>query len=81
MKYKNSTEAFLALMLDAQKFRKEEHFDGPTVIFESDHATAFYEYPTVLNHIPEHQGTNWRIYALNHVLRFSIDYYFEEEWL
>lgn len=80
MKYKNSTEAILALMQDAQKFHEEEKFEKPLVSFESDHAIAGYEVPTILTHIPEHLGTNWRLYAVGGVLQFSINYYYEEEW-
>ena len=79
MKYKNSTEAILAAMKDAQSYRHNDVLGNLIITFESNYLKASYCTNRMLNQIPEHSADRWQLFAINNELHLSFIYEFEEE--
>lgn len=79
MKTKSSTQAVLALMMDAQRMKRIFKCGHSTVEFYSDYIDAEYRIHGTVREIPEHSADEWRMFASQDELVFVLTYYFEEE--
>lgn len=81
MKYKNSTEAILALMQDAQQFKRVNQLRKPAVEFYSDYIEAEYRVTATIRDIPKNHADEWRMFASGDEIVFVFTYYYEDEAL
>lgn len=79
MAKKTSTQAVLALMQDAQKFKREHEWLKTTVEFYSDYIDAEYRIHGTIRAIPDNEADGWRIFAIDDYLVLVLTYYYEEE--
>lgn len=73
----SSTKALLALMLDAQKFKRVFGWRKPTVAFYDGYIDADFIITDTVRSIPEHHADEWRIYADGGDLHFVLTYYYD----
>ena len=81
MKYKSSTEAILALMQDAQQFKRDYEWRKPAVEFYSDYIDVEYRETATIRAIPENHADEWRIFASGDEIVIVFTYYYEDEAL
>lgn len=79
MSTKTSTQAILALMQDAQKFKRVQEWRKTTVEFYSDYIDAEYRIRGTLRAIPDNNADEWRMFASDDELVLVLTYYCEEE--
>lgn len=79
MDKKSSTQAVLALMLDAQKFTRVQEWPHPIVKFYTDYIDAEYHIRDTLRNIPDNNADEWRMYASDDVLVLVFTYYHKED--
>lgn len=81
MKYKNSTEAILALMQDAQQFKRVNQWRRAAVEIYSDYIDAEYRETGTIRTIPKNNADEWRIFASGDEIVIVFTYYYEDEAL
>lgn len=79
MKQKSSTEAILALMQDAQQFKRVSHWRKAAVEIYSDYIDAEYRESGTIRAIPENHADEWRIFASGDEIVIVFTYYYEDE--
>lgn len=79
MATKNSTQAVLALMQDAQQLKRVREWRKTTVEFYSDYIDAEYRIRGTLRAIPDNKADEWRMFASDDELVLILTYYYEEE--
>lgn len=79
MKQKTSTQAILALMQDAQSFKRAYKWRKAAVEIYSDYIEAEYRTSLTVRAIPENKADEWRMFASGDELVLVFTYYYEEE--
>ena len=79
MKQKSSTQAILAVMLDAQFLKKTTKFRKATIEFYSDYIDVEYRTTDTVRQIPENHADEWRIFASDGELVLVFTYYYNPE--
>lgn len=79
MKQKSSTQAFLALMQDAQNFKRTCHWRKTTIEIYSDYIDAEYRITDTIRSIPVNNADEWRMFASDDELVLVLTYYYEDE--
>lgn len=79
MKQKSSTEAILALMQDAQQFKRVSKWRKAAVEIYSDYIDAEYRESGTIRAIPENHADEWRIFASGDEIVIVFTYYYEDE--
>ena len=79
MKQKSSTEAILAMMQDAQQFKRVNHWRKAAVEMYSDYIDAEYRESETIRNIPENHADEWRIFASGDEIVIVFTYYYEDE--
>lgn len=81
MKQKTSTQAILALMQDAQSFKRIYHWRKAAVEIYSDYIEAEYRTSLTVREIPENKADEWRMFASGDELVIVFTYYYDPEKL
>ena len=79
MKQKSSTEAILAMMQDAQQFKRVCQWRKASVEVYSDYIDAEYRESGTIRAIPQNHADEWRIYASGDEIVIVFTYYYEDE--
>lgn len=79
MKQKSSTEAILALMQDAQQFKRVFHWRKAAVEMYSDYIETEYRESGTIRAIPENHADEWRIFASGDEIVIVFTYFYEDE--
>lgn len=79
MKQKNSTEAILTLMQDAQSFKRVYGWKKPTVEFYSDYMEAEFRTTDTIRAIPGSHADEWRMFASNDEIVIVFTYYYDDD--
>lgn len=79
MKQKSSTEAILALMQDAQQFKRVSKWRKAAVEIYSNYIDAEYRESGTIRAIPENHADEWRIFASGDEIVIVFTYYYEDE--
>lgn len=79
MKQKSSTQAILAIMQDAQFFKKTAKFRRATIEFNSDYIDVEYRTSDTVRQIPENHADEWRIFASCDELVLMLTYYYNTD--
>ena len=79
MKQKSSTEAILAMMQDAQQFKRVNRWRKAAVEMYSDYIDAEYRESETIRNIPENHADEWRIFASGDEIVIVFTYYYEDE--
>lgn len=78
MSTKSSTQAVLALFMDAQRLKRIFQCGHCQVRLHSDYIDAEYRLSSALREIPKHSADSWRLFAEQNVLVLIFTYCFEE---
>lgn len=78
MKQKSSTEAILAMMQDAQQFKRVYQWRKAAVEIYSDYIDAEYRVSSTIRAIPENHADEWRMFASGDDIVFVFSYYYED---
>lgn len=81
MKQKTSTQAILALMQDAQSFKRVYQWRKAAVEIYSDYIEAEYRTSLTVRAIPENKADEWRMFASGDELVLVFTYYYDPEEL
>lgn len=79
MKQKSSTEAILAMMQDAQQFKRVYKWRKAAVEVYSDYIDAEYRESGTIRAIPQNHADEWRIFASGDEIVIVFTYYYEDE--
>lgn len=79
MKYKSSTDAILAMMLDAQKFKRVCKWRKAAVEIYSDYIDAEFRETGTIRAIPENNADEWRIFASGDEIVIVFTYCYEDD--
>lgn len=79
MKQKSSTEAILAMMQDAQQFKRVCQWRKAAVEMYSDYIDAEYRESGTIRAIPQNHADEWRIFASGDEIVIVFTYYYEDE--
>ena len=79
MNQKNSTEAILTLMQDAQSFKRVYGWKKTTVVLNSDCIETEFRTTGTIHAIPESHADEWRMFASNDEIVFVFTYYYDDE--
>ena len=79
MKQKSSTEAILAMMQDAQQFKRVYQWRKAAVEVYSDYIDAEYRESGTIRAIPQNHADKWRIFASGDEIVIVFTYYYEDE--
>ena len=79
MKQKSSTEAILAMMQDAQQFKRVCQWRKARVEVYSDYIEAEYRESGTIRAIPQNHADEWRIYASGDEIVIVFTYFYEDE--
>lgn len=79
MKQKSSTEAILALMQDAQQFKRVCQWHKAAVEVYSDYIDAEYRESGTIRAIPQNHADEWRIFASGDEIVIVFTYYYGDE--
>ena len=79
MKQKSSTEAILALMQDAQQFKRVCNWRKAAVEVYSDYIDAEYRESGTIRAIPQNHADKWRIFASGDEIVIVFTYFYEDE--
>lgn len=79
MKQKSSTEAILALMQDAQQFKRVCQWRKAAVEVYSDYIEAEYRESGTIRAIPQNHADEWRIFASDDEIVIVFTYFYEDE--
>lgn len=78
MKHQSSTQAILAVMQDAQFFKKTCKYRKATIEIYSDYIDVEYRTSDTVRQIPENHADEWRIFASCDELVLVLTYYYED---
>lgn len=79
MKQKSSTEAILAMMQDAQQFKRVCQWRKAAVEVYSDYIDAEYRESGTIRAIPQNHADEWRIFASGDEIVIVFTYSYEDE--
>lgn len=79
MKYKNSNDAILAMMRDAQQFKRVCKWRKAAVEIYADYIDAEYRETGTIRAIPENLADEWRMFASGDEIVIVFTYYYEDE--
>ena len=79
MKQKSSTEAILAMMQDAQQFKRVCQWRKAAVEVYSDYIDAEYRESGTIRAIPQNHADEWRIFASGDEIVIVFTYYYGDE--
>ena len=79
MKQQSSTDAILAVMQDAQQFKRVYLWRKAAIEIYSDYIDAEYRVSGTVRAIPVHHADSWRMFASGDELVIVFTYCYEEE--
>lgn len=79
MNQKNSTEAILTLMQDAQSFKRVYGWRKTTIELYSDYMETEFRTTDTIRDIPESHADEWRMFASNDEIVIVFTYYYDDE--